>query len=76
MNGSVKFVYAIKDDMFKKPGECTKFFDFIIPIVPYISSVNSGEILREKMKVSSYDISDEYISLVSPYISDARLEEK
>jgi len=72
INGTVKFVYAIKDDMFKKPGERTKFFDFIIPIVPYISSVNSGEILREKMKMASYDISDKYISLVSPYISDMR----
>jgi len=72
INGTVKFVYAIKDDMFKKPGERTKFFDFIIPIVPYISSVNSGEILREKMNMASYDISDKYISLVSPYISDMR----
>lgn len=72
INGNVKFVYAIKDDMFKKPGERTKFFDFIIPIVPYISSVNSREILREKMKLASYDISDKYISLVSPYISDMR----
>ena len=72
INGSVKFVYAIKDDMFKKPGERTKFFDFIIPIIPYISSVNSGEILRDKMNVAAYDISDKYISLVSPYISDMR----
>ena len=72
IHGSVKFVYAIKDDMFKKPGERTKFFDFIIPIVPYISSVNSGEILREKVSAASYDISEKYISLVSPYISDMR----
>ena len=72
INGSVKFVYAIKDDMFKKPGERTKFFDFIIPIIPYISSTNSGEILRARMNVPSYEISDKYISLVSPYISDMR----
>ena len=72
ISGTVKFVYAIKDDMFIKPGERTKFFDFIIPIVPYISSINSGEILREKMNTSSYDISDKFISLISPYISDMR----
>ena len=72
IHGSVKFIYAIKDDMFKKPGERTKFFDFIIPIVPYISSVNSGEILREKVSAAYYDISEKYISLVSPYISDMR----
>ena len=75
----VKFVYAIKDDMFEKQGERTKFFDFIIPVVPYISSTNSGEILREKLQFDDikdmsriYDISGSFISLISPYISDMR----
>lgn len=77
--GRVKFVYAVKDDIFEKQGERTKFFDFIIPIVPYISSTNSGEKLREKLLVDStinkssiYDISGSFISLISPYISDMR----
>ncbi len=76
---SVKFIYAIKDDMFEKQGERTKFFDFIIPIVPYISSTNSGEILRRKLRFddvknrsSIYEISGSFISLISPYISDMR----
>ena len=79
IEGRVKFVYAIKDDMFEKQGERTKFFDFIIPVVPYISSTNSGEILREKLQFdniknmsSIYDISGSFISLISPYISDMR----
>lgn len=79
IKGKVSFVYAIKDDMFTEAEERTKFFDFIIPIVPYISSVNSGEILRERLlfddkedKSSVYDIDGRYISLVSPYISDMR----
>lgn len=79
IEGRVKFVYAIKDDMFEQQGERTKFFDFIIPIVPYISSTNSGEMLRkalqfddEKNKSKNYDISGSFISLISPYISDMR----
>ncbi len=79
IKGRVKFVYAIKDDMFEKQGERTKFFDFIIPIVPYISSTNSGEILREKLLFNNvknmsgiYDISGAFVSLISPYISDMR----
>lgn len=79
IDGRVKFVYAIKDDMFEKQGERTKFFDFIIPVVPYISSTNSGEILREKLQFDDikdmsrlYDISGRFISLISPYISDMR----
>lgn len=49
----ITFIYAIKDDMFQKEGERTKFFDFIIPVVPYISSTNSGEILRERLEYSA-----------------------
>lgn len=75
----VTFIYAIKDDMFQKEGERTKFFDFIIPVVPYISSTNSGEILRERLQFDDesnsskiYEISGKFISLISPYISDMR----
>lgn len=75
----ITFVYAIKDDMFEGKGERTKFFDFIIPIIPYISSTNSGEILRQKLlfddsenKSNIYDISGRFISLISPYIRDMR----
>ncbi len=75
----VTFIYAIKDDMFQKEGERTKFFDFIIPIVPYVSSTNSGEILRRNLQVNDktdkselYDLSGKYISLISPYITDMR----
>lgn len=76
----ITFIYAIKDDMFKREGERTKFFEFIIPIVPYISSTNSGEILRQKLlfddsenRSSIYDISGSFVSLISPYISDMRV---
>lgn len=75
----VKFIYAIKDDMFEQQGERTKFFDFIIPIVPYISSTNSGEMLRKALQFDDekniskiYDISGSFISLISPYINDMR----
>ena len=45
----VVFIYAIKDDMFKDE-ERTKFFDFIVPVIPYINATNSGEILRGLLK--------------------------
>lgn len=76
------FVYAIKDDMFINV-ERTKFFDFIIPVIPIINSTNSGEILREKLlikkqvdgtfKSNLYNISSSYISLISPFIEDMRI---
>ena len=46
----IKFIYAIKDDMFCKDEKKsrTKFFDFIIPVVPIVNAFNSSEILWRK----------------------------
>lgn len=78
----IVFVYAIKDDMFKNE-ERTKFFDFIIPVIPITNSTNSGEKLREKLKFKTdengvykstiYNISDSYVTLISPFIKDMRV---
>lgn len=78
----VVFVYAIKDDMFKDEDR-TKFFDFIIPVIPYINATNSGEILRDLLefekdengiyKSKKYDITDRYIGEISPFIQDMRV---
>ena len=78
----VVFIYAIKDDMFKDE-ERTKFFDFIVPVIPYINATNSGEILRRLLefekgedgtyKSKNYDISDRYIWKISPFVQDMRV---
>lgn len=78
----IVFVYAIKDDMFKNE-ERTKFFDFIIPVIPITNSTNSGEKLREKLKFKTdekgvykstiYNISNSYVTLISPFIKDMRV---
>ena len=78
----VVFIYAIKDDIFKDE-ERTKFFDFIVPVIPYINATNSGEILRGLLKFEkgedgvykskNYDISDRYIWKISPFVQDMRV---
>lgn len=68
----VVFIYAVRDDIFKK-GERTKFFDFIIPVIPVINASNSNELLVRKKKTYSYDLSDSFISDVSFYITEMRL---
>ncbi|WP_274730359.1 hypothetical protein [Jeotgalibaca caeni] len=61
IKGPVKFVYAIKDSIFetKKRDKAakesqeyirTKFFDFILPIIPVIDSNNSREFLVPQME--------------------------
>lgn len=73
----IVFVYALKDDMFTNENR-TKFFDFIIPVVPYVDSTNSGEYLRRRLETLKnteidFDISNDYIVNVSPFISDMRV---
>lgn len=73
----IVFVYAVKDDIFSATDR-TKFFDFIVPVIPIINSTNSGEILLEKLDDSQkidiiHEISQSFVLDVSPYISDMRI---
>lgn len=73
----VVFVYAVKDDMFSSEDR-TKFFEFIIPVIPIMNCTNSGEILLRKLKEDSelyadVDLPMDYITLVAPYINDMRV---
>lgn len=70
INRKVKFVYAIKDDMFKDKDR-TKFFEFIVPIIPYINSTSSYLKLKEKFKDEI--ISEDFLRNVSLRINDMRL---
>lgn len=72
VNKEVVFIYAVRDDMFKDKDR-TKFFDFIIPIIPVINSSNSNDILLKKLQVSNTNLSPDLIDDVSLFIDDMRL---
>lgn len=72
---SVCFIYAIREDLFSKNEDKTKFFDFIIPIVPVINPSNSGEQLVkhiEELK-NVRKPNDKFVFTVSLYVDDMRL---
>jgi hypothetical protein len=69
---TIVFVYAIRDDMFKDRDR-TKFFDFIIPIIPVINKSNSGEFLLSAKHNGIIDISDNAIDDLSLFLDDTRL---
>lgn len=76
-DGPIVFIYAVRDDIFEAVDR-TKFFDFVIPVVPVITATNSGEILNEILKgiknsKAKSDISEEFLLDISPYISDMRM---
>jgi hypothetical protein len=68
----VVFIYAVRDDIFKE-NERTKFFDFIIPVIPIVNFSNSSEILQKKREKESYSFSKELVDDVSIFLGDMRL---
>lgn len=68
----IVFIYAVRDDMFTDKDR-TKFFDFIIPVIPVINSSNSNQILKNKRNTYKYNISDDFIENIAFYIDDMRL---
>lgn len=74
----LKFIYLIKDDLFKSK-EQAKFFDLIIPVLPIADKSNSYEHImnlitnyNEKAK-KKLDLSKSYIMEISLYLEDMRL---
>lgn len=67
----INFIYALRDEMFDDETDRTKFFDFIIPIIPVINSNNSKEKLLER--ISDDSISRNLISDLSLFIDDMRI---
>ncbi|WP_435635521.1 hypothetical protein ACSC9U_08190 [Pseudomonas solani] len=70
----IKFLYAIKDDVFLNKDRA-KFFDFIIPVIPIINNSNSREMFTKSIKPegSVKVVSSRFLSEVSLYIDDYRL---
>lgn len=55
--------------------ERTKFFDFIVPIIPVINSANSRQKLLDKLKDNSLDkiLDNQFIKSITLYIDDMRI---
>lgn len=72
----VTFLYAVKDDMFKKAEERAKFFDFILPIIPIINPVTTKDHivkLFNAIKDERLKISERFIQNIALYIPDMRI---
>jgi len=71
---SVRFLYALRDDMFVNTDR-TKFFEFIIPVIPIINSSNSIDKMLEQGKRLSLNsrLNPQFLREVSRYLNDLRL---
>lgn len=74
IDSNIKFIYMIKDSLFSFRDR-TKFFDIIVPIVPFINSQNSKGKLIELFYEQSDNIvypDDNIIERVSLFLDDMR----
>lgn len=76
--GEIKFLYALKDDMFVHKNRA-KFFDLIIPVIPIVNSKNSlDKILNTRLNINNSSAYEEikgssFLREVSYYLDDMRL---
>lgn len=71
INRPIKFIYAVKDNLFSNATERTKFFDAIVPVIPVISNFNSYAELKDRFK--GEQIPDKIMQDISAHINDFRL---
>lgn len=71
---TIRFLYALRDDMFVNTDR-TKFFEFIIPVIPIINSSNSIDKVLEQGKRLEIDsrLNRQFLHEVSRYLNDFRL---
>lgn len=72
---TVRFIYVVRDGLFEFKDR-TKFFDLIIPIIPYITSHNSrGKILEifGDIEKINYKIDPIFLEQISLFIDDMRV---
>ncbi|WP_276090446.1 P-loop NTPase fold protein [Pedobacter sp. JY14-1] len=73
INRKITFVYALKDDIFKDSNR-TKFFEFLIPVIPVLSPTNSGQLFIKKFEESNMKegLSDIFLNDITLFINDMR----
>lgn len=70
------FLYALKDDIFANAEERTKFFDYIVPVIPFVNASNSGDLFRRKitdLHIPETEVSSSFITDISAFVNDMRV---
>ena len=72
----IVFLYALKDDIFANAEERTKFFDYIVPVIPFVNASNSGDLFRRKISdlhIPEAEVSSSFITDISAFVNDMRV---
>lgn len=71
-NHRIVFIYAIKDNMFKNT-ERSKFFEYIIPVIPIINPTNAYDLIRKNYGNVVENIDNRFLRKTCLYFDDMRL---
>ena len=72
-NKALKFIYLLRDDIFISKDR-TKFFDFIIPVIPVVDASNSyDKFIGLFQDINQYNFDDNFLYSLSLYIDDMRI---
>lgn len=68
----INFLYAIKDEMFNDNKERVKFFEYIIPVIPFINPSNAGDQLTKMINEADLNgvLSKDFTEDVVTFIDD------
>lgn len=72
----IVFLYALKDDIFTTAEERTKFFDYIVPVIPFVNASNSGDLFRRKianLHIPNTEVRSSFITDISAFVNDMRV---
>lgn len=85
----VQFIYAVKDSIFdpephdgkesisstnsERAENRTKFFDLIIPVVPFITHQNARDLMKQNLGDMGHEISPQLVDLAAKHFPDMRL---
>lgn len=70
----VKFIYAVRDGIFNSAESRTKFFDFVMPVIPVMDEQNAYEHFVKKFKEEEINNNlSECISRIATFIPNMRV---
>lgn len=69
----LRFFYLMRDGLFKEPRDRTKFFDYVIPVVPYVDPSNAQDRFDDALQGVGLEVDEGFLYQLSTYIDDPRI---
>ena len=68
----IRFFYLVRDDMFTS-ADRAKFFDLIIPVIPFMDKSNAADVLAPELAKVGIGVELSFLNELSLYLSDPRV---